>query len=561
MPQLSQRNREWRGPCPIHDGKRDSLAVDPETGRAYCHSTCGLGWDIPGFEQALSGCDFPTAVQRVSGIIGRDLSSNGTQPERHIVCEYDYCDASGKLLFQVVRFDPKDFRQRRPDGHGGWIWNVKGVRQVPYRLPAVLKSERLYVAEGEKDVHSLETIGIIATTNAGGAGKWRAEYREHFRGKTVFVIPDADEPGREHAESVATSLQGVAASVRIVPMPTGKDVSDWIAAGGTAKDLHGLAAAASDYMPPLSALVETAPSQHPRAADLDGFRFTDLATAELMVKWYGRELHYSHAWHKWLAWDGKRWKVDDTGAVVRRAADTVRLLYDVAGTIKESKERERLVRHALSYEAKKKLDAMIALAASQLDIVVLPEQLDRNKWLLNVNNGTLDLRTGELREHRREDLITKLAPVRHDPEAKATLFEIFLNDIFAGNQDVIPVCPTRHRVCDHRRHFRAMPFYHVGRRRERQVHSDRNDSRAGRRLRHVHPAGNSDRQATRGNPERSGAAEGAAVRGGCGNRRGQTPCRSPHQADDRRRYDLRPVHAGGMVRLQARVQMLLSHEP
>ena len=338
----------------------------------------------------------------------------------------------------MVRYEPKDFRQRRPDGQGGWIWNVKGIRLVPYRLPSVLKSENIYVVEGEKDVYSLERLGLVATCNAGGAGKWRHEYREHFQGKTVYVIPDADEPGRKHAESVATSLQGVAASLRIVSLPTGKDVSDWIGAGGTAKELHGLAAAAPEYVPaPPEPTGIASPSQHPRAADLDGFRFTDLATAELMVKWYGRELHYSHSWHKWLAWDGKRWKVDDTGAVVRRAADTVRLLYDVAGSIKESKERERLVRHALSYEAKKKLDAMIALAASQLDIVVLPEQLDRNKWLLNVNNGTLDLRTGELREHRREDLITKLAPVRHDPEAKATLFEIFLNDIFAGNQDVI----------------------------------------------------------------------------------------------------------------------------
>ena len=438
LPKLSQRNQEWRGPCPIHGGKRDSLAVDAETGRAYCHSSCGQGWDIPGFEQALSGCDFPTAVQRVSEIVGRDLSSNGTQPERRTICEHDYCDADGKLLFQVVRFDPKDFRQRRPDGDGGWVWKMRGVQLVPYRLSAVLKSEIIYIVEGEKDVHSLENIGIIATTNAGGAGKWRREYREYFQDKEVYLIPDADEPGRKHAQSVATSLKGVAASVSVISLPTGKDVSDWIGAGGTAEQLRELAAAAPEYVPaPPEPTGIASPSQHLRAADLDGFRFTDLATAELMVKWYGRELHYSHAWHKWLVWDGKRWKVDDTGAVVRRAADTVRLLYDVAGTIKESKERERLVRHALSYEAKKKRDAMIALAASQLDIVVLPDQLDRDKWLLNVNNGTLDLRTGELREHRRECLITKLAPVPFDPEAKAPLFEKFLDDIFAGNQDVI----------------------------------------------------------------------------------------------------------------------------
>ena len=436
FPAFKQNGEWWRGPCPVHGGERkDSFAIHSQTGQAVCHSQCGRGWDIPALEQALSGSDFPAAVRAIERTIGRDL--NGTQPQRRIVAEYDYCDADGRLLFQVVRYAPKGFQQRQPDGQGGWVWNVKGVWLVPYKLPSVLKAEIIFVVESEKDVHSLENIGIIATTNAGGAGKWRDAYAPHFAAKTVYVIPDDDEPGHKHAQAVAQSLQGVAASVRIVSLPRGKDISEWIEAGGTAAQLLELAASASDYRPSTPVPAVTAPSQHPRAADLDGFRFTDLATAELMVKWYGRELHYSHAWHKWLAWEGKRWKVDDTGAVVRRAADTVRLLYDVAGTIKESKERERLVRHALSYEAKKKLDAMIALAASRLDIVVLPEQLDRNKWLLNVNNGTLDLRTGELREHRREDLITKLAPVRHDPEAKATLFEIFLNDIFAGNQDVI----------------------------------------------------------------------------------------------------------------------------
>ncbi len=214
LPNLPQRDLEWRGPCPIHGGKRDSLAVNAETGRAFCHSACGRGWDVAAFEQALSDCDFPTAVRHISEIIGRDLSSNGTEPQRRIVCEYDYTDETGKLQFQVLRYSPKGFQQRRPDGQGGWVWNVKGVRLVPYRLPAVLKAEIIYVVEGEKDVHSLKNIGIIATCNVGGAGKWRQEYQEHFRGKQVNVIPDDDAPGRKHARAVAQSLHGVAAPIK-----------------------------------------------------------------------------------------------------------------------------------------------------------------------------------------------------------------------------------------------------------------------------------------------------------------------------------------------------------
>ncbi len=167
FPAFKQNGEWWRGPCPVHGGERkDSFAIHSQTGQAVCHSQCGRGWDIPALEQALSGSDFPAAVRAIERTIGRDL--NGTQPQRRIVAEYDYCDADGRLLFQVVRYAPKGFQQRQPDGQGGWVWNVKGVWLVPYKLPSVLKAEIIFVVESEKDVHSLEKIGIIATTNAGG---------------------------------------------------------------------------------------------------------------------------------------------------------------------------------------------------------------------------------------------------------------------------------------------------------------------------------------------------------------------------------------------------------
>ena len=81
----------------------------------------------------------------------------------------------------MVRFDPKDFRQRKPDGAGGWDWRLNGARRVLYRLPAVLEAVaarrgRDVVVEGEKDVHALEKLGIAATCNPGGAGKWSRQY-------------------------------------------------------------------------------------------------------------------------------------------------------------------------------------------------------------------------------------------------------------------------------------------------------------------------------------------------------------------------------------------------
>ena len=161
-----------------------------------------------------------------------------------IVALYSYTDEGGQLLFEVVRkANPKTFRQRRPDGAGGWHWSLKGIRRVLYRLPEVVAAVRegrtVYVVEGEKDADNLTKLGLIATTNAGGAGKWSDEYSKVLRGGQVVILPDNDQPGREHARKVAESLDGIAAEVRIVDLPDlseGGDVSDWIAARGVGAD-------------------------------------------------------------------------------------------------------------------------------------------------------------------------------------------------------------------------------------------------------------------------------------------------------------------------------------
>ena len=237
LPKLNQRGAAWRCPCPIHNGKRDSFAVDPKTGRAICHSGCGQGWDIIGFEQALSGSDFGTAKEAVFRAIGREIETRGGQK---VVAEYPYTDAAGTLLFQVVRFEPKGFRQRRPDGQGGWIWNLKGVDPVPYRLPEVFSAEVVYVVEGERDVETLEKWGLVATCNPMGAGKWRPDYADYFEGKDVVILPDQDEPGQKHAiEGVAVSVLGKVASVRIVNVPA-KDVTEWAEKDGNRVDFDVL---------------------------------------------------------------------------------------------------------------------------------------------------------------------------------------------------------------------------------------------------------------------------------------------------------------------------------
>jgi putative DNA primase/helicase len=157
--------------------------------------------------------------------------------KRKIVGTYDYTDEAGRLLFQCVRYAPKDFRQRQPDGKGGWTWNLKGVRLVLYRLPEVVKASEAWIVEGEKDCDTLAALGLCATCNPLGAEKWRDEYNEALRGKSVVIVPDNDAPGRRHVEKVTQALQDVAASVKIVKLPdTVKDASDYVATFSDAAD-------------------------------------------------------------------------------------------------------------------------------------------------------------------------------------------------------------------------------------------------------------------------------------------------------------------------------------
>ena len=158
-------------------------------------------------------------------------------PER-LLASYDYRDEAGRLLYQVLRYEPKTFRQRRPDESGGWCYRLGDVRRVLYRLPELLAADReapVFLVEGEKDAERLAGLGLVATTVAGGAGGWRPVYAESLRQRTVIILPDQDEPGRRFAEQAAASLRGVAQGVRLVNLPglgAKGDVSDWLAEPG-----------------------------------------------------------------------------------------------------------------------------------------------------------------------------------------------------------------------------------------------------------------------------------------------------------------------------------------
>jgi hypothetical protein len=226
--------------CPAHDDAKESLSL-----------TAGEGGKV--LVKCHAGCAQEAVID--------ELKARGLWPEREakkprgeIDKRYEYRDAKGKLLFEVVRLKPKDFRQRKPDGKDGWIWNIVGVIPVPYRLPEVIAAAEVFVVEGEKDADALAKRGVVATCNPGGAGKgkWKKSYSAWLEGKRVVILPDNDDAGREHAEAVARSLSGVAASVRVVALPDlppKGDVSDWLDRGGDVATLRALAEATPEWAP------------------------------------------------------------------------------------------------------------------------------------------------------------------------------------------------------------------------------------------------------------------------------------------------------------------------
>ncbi|MCL2777974.1 MAG: hypothetical protein FWD73_08215, partial [Polyangiaceae bacterium] len=157
---------------------------------------------------------------------------------------YDYRNEHGTLVFQVVRKFGKRFLQRRPNGVGGWIYKLEGISRVLYKLPELLNDDGdrpVYIVEGEKDVDTLVGAGHTATCNPGGAGKWHYVSEQACKvleGRDIVIIADADAPGRKHAEDVRRSLEGVAASVRVVEAPAPhKDVTALLEAGGSLEQL------------------------------------------------------------------------------------------------------------------------------------------------------------------------------------------------------------------------------------------------------------------------------------------------------------------------------------
>ena len=230
----------WMVQCPVHEDRKASLSLAQGDAGAvlYCQAGCET-----------------SAILDVLKLGWADLFDEPRkareQAPRRVVAEYKYTDEDGELLFVKVRYEPKDFRVKRPDGRGGWTYKLGGTRRVLYRLPDVLAAIRdrktVFLVEGEKDADRLAGLGYTATCNFDGAAKagyrpkWRPEYGDMLREADVVIVRDRDEAGEGHARAAYADLKAKAASVRVVQAAVtskGADLSDHLNAGHSVSDLE-----------------------------------------------------------------------------------------------------------------------------------------------------------------------------------------------------------------------------------------------------------------------------------------------------------------------------------
>ncbi len=280
---LTKKNaKESAAGCPFCGGK-DRFCVWPDDDKFWCRQ-CDKKGDSITLEMEIEGKSFEDAcisTGQEHKLKGTEKKSPPLKPKQKpkIIKTYDYTDDHGNLLFQVCRFEPKDFRQRRPGKTKDWVWDLKDTPIVLYQLPKVISSEYIFFCEGEKDVDNVSKLGIVATTNPMGAGKLPGQQEKYgilnaLKNKRVYVLPDNDIPGKNHAEQLANILikENITPRVKILELPVNPhgDVSDLIKEKGidsTSDIISELAKKAGKYKIPSSFIT---------AEELDAMEFEDV---------------------------------------------------------------------------------------------------------------------------------------------------------------------------------------------------------------------------------------------------------------------------------------------
>jgi putative DNA primase/helicase len=166
-------------------------------------------------------------------------------------------------------------------------------------------------------------------------------------------------------------------------------------------------------------------------------QFTDSTNATRLFTEYGKDIRYNMPWKKWLVWNGRQWELDKGYLIHDRGLKMIRNIYVELLKTADYRERIDIEKHAVQSESVRRRKALIEAASWIPELNVQTDDLDTDPWLFNVRNGTIDVRTGEIREHNPDDLITRIAPVDYDPKADCPHWKKFIREIMNYNADLI----------------------------------------------------------------------------------------------------------------------------
>lgn len=394
--------------CPCHpDGakhNRRSLHITEKDNKVLIHCFAGCS-----YESIAAALGIKSAPEKH----GKDT--------KKIIAVYKYIDEDGNLLFEVVRYEPKGFRQRRPDGRDGYIWNLKNTRRVLYRLPEVVEATKnkqtIFIVEGEKDADNLARLGLTATTAPGGAGKWLNSYSATLVYANVVILPDNDIPGQKHAEKIARELTVEAqAKVKIVNLPglpEKGDVSDWLAAGHTKEELLELVEKTEYWSPEKD--------ENDEIKETDSMPWLEISESGKSATFRPGILAQHIAKEILSVYCNGSFYIYRKGVYVQITDD----------------EAEKIVKSYLPEYYVKSSWVNDAVNLWKLEVLRKPEELNQYPELLNLENGMLNWITGELIEHDPKYMSTIRIPVVYNPEATCPEIDKFLNDVIYP--DCIPI--------------------------------------------------------------------------------------------------------------------------
>lgn len=405
----------YRLPCPLHEG-HDSRSLRIK--------------ELPGGKidlQCFAGCNSREVLREIERRIdeGERFRSPSNEPLGEPVTSYEYRDQFGRTLYKKNRYEPKTFRIFSHDPNSGdFLPGMNGNRPILYRYPEVLSADHVIIVEGEKDSDNgtaLELEGYAFTTNYDGAGNWNSSYSRALAHKNIVVIPDNDPPGREHGRVVANSVAPFAKSVRILELPEGKDLSDWIELGNSGDELRELIEGAK--------VLKT--GELFEENDLLEFGEGDPGNARAVLRLYGDSIAFTDGFGP-MYYEGSYWTMGGAAEsrINRLIEETLWRRRDAALKTRDTKF-EPIIKSA--FPSVTRINSTRKMLSNYCHA---PEERFGNPpGLLNCLNGVIDMRTGELFPAHPEYGFTYRLDTAYKPGARSAEWERFLEETLPNPEE------------------------------------------------------------------------------------------------------------------------------